>query len=175
MASGADEIALSEDELRAVTGFAADCAARVLSVVEAGLPADPRPREAVDAARAFAAGGRRTAALRRAGWAAHRAAGEAGVPAAAEAARAASHAAGAAFLHPRASAHQVRHVLGAAACAARAEELALVDVPAGTLSWALDHTPPAVAAVLGRLPAAPTGGGRVGELIRVLDAALRPV
>jgi hypothetical protein len=30
-----------------------------------------------------------------------------------------------------------------------------------------------VAAVLGRLPAAPAGGGRVGQLVRDLDAALR--
>jgi hypothetical protein len=32
---------------------------------------------------------------------------------------------------------------------------------------------PAVVDVLKRLPAAPGGGGRVGELIRILDAELR--
>ncbi|MEV6784263.1 exonuclease SbcC, partial [Streptomyces sp. NPDC051098] len=91
-------------------------------------------------------------------------------------ARAASHAAAAAYLHPRASAHQVKHVLGAAAHAARAEEPAFADdrrVSAGTLEWARHHAPAAVPAVLGRLPAAPPGGGRVGEFIRDLDAALR--
>jgi len=46
-------------------------------------------------------------------------------------------------------------------------------VTAGTLEWARHHAPPAVSAVLGRLPAAPPGGGRVGEFIRDLDAALR--
>ncbi len=134
-------------------------------------PADPRPHDAVAAARAFAAGGRRTAALRRCSWAALRAAREAPTPAAAEAARAAGLAAAAAFLHPLASAHQVRHVLGTAASAAHAEELA--GVPAGTPGDAVRSAPPAVAAVLRRLPAAPPGGGRVGELVRGLDAALR--
>jgi hypothetical protein len=165
-------IELGEDELRALSGWSAACAARVLPVFEAALPADGRPRDAVDAARAYAAGGRRTAALRRSGWAAFRAARDAPTPAAAEAARAASLATAAAFLHPLASAHQVRHVLGAAAHAARAAELE-PGVPAGTLEEARRCAPPAVAAVLGRLPAAPAGGGRVGQLVRDLDAALR--
>ncbi len=144
----------------------------MLPLFEAAHPADPRPREAVDAARAFAAGGRRTAVLRRCAWAALRAAREAGSPAAAEAARAAGLAAAAAYLHPLASAAQVRHVLGPAASAVRAAELA-GDVPAGTLEGAVRAAPPAVAAVLRRLPAAPPGGGRGGELVRRLDAALR--
>ncbi|MCS0600824.1 exonuclease SbcC [Streptomyces sp. LP11] len=171
-------IELSEAELREVTRFAAGCARRVLPVFEQSLPDDLRPREAVDAADAFAAGGRRTGALRQSAWAAFRAAREAAVPAAADAARAASHAAGAAFLHPRASAHQVRHVLGAAAHAARAAELAADGRPGvaeEVLVWARRQAPTAVAAVLGRLPAAPPGGGRVGGLMRDLDTALRAV
>ncbi|WP_190018009.1 putative immunity protein [Streptomyces lucensis] len=175
MAAEADRIELTEDELRAIAGYAAECARRVLPLFEQSLPADRRPRDAIDAAGAFAGGGRRTAALRRSAWAAYKAAQEAGSPAAADAARAASHAAAAAFLHPLASAHQVRHVLGAAAHAARAKELASGDRgdTAGFLDWASGHAPAAVTAVLGRLPAAPDGGGRVGELIRRLDAALR--
>ncbi|MEU3795804.1 putative immunity protein [Streptomyces fructofermentans] len=198
-----EEIDLSEHELREITGYAAACASRVLSVFELRAAADTRPREAVDAAWAFAGGGRRTGALRTCAWAAYRAAREAGSPAAGDAARAASHAAAAAYLHPRASAHQVKHILGAAAHAARAEELAsegsskegavspegpsgewavsaqgpvLEGSPGsapGTLAWARRNAPPAVMAVLGRLPAAPPGGGRVGELIRALDTALR--
>jgi hypothetical protein len=171
-----DKIELSGSELREIAGYAADCARRVLSIFEQNHPADTRPRDAVDAARAFAGGGRRTAALRQHGWAAFKAAQEAASPAAADAARAASHAAGAAFLHPLADAHQVKHILGAAAHAARAEEVASGEdqrVAAGTLEWALHHAPTAVIAVLGRLPAAPPGGGRVGEFIRELDAALR--
>jgi hypothetical protein len=169
-------IELSEHELREIAGYAADCARRALAIFEQNRPADTRPRDAIDAARAFAGGGRRTGALRRSAWAAYRAAQDAASPAAVEAARAASHAAAAAYLHPRASAHQVKHVLGAAAHAARAEELASGDdqpVTAGTLDWARHHAPTAVTAVLGRLPSAPPGGGRVGELIRDLDAALR--
>ncbi|PCC72915.1 hypothetical protein SAMN02745121_02033 [Nannocystis exedens] len=171
-----DNIALSEQELREIAGYAADCARRVLPIFEQHVPADPRPREAIDAAYAFAGGGRRTAALRQMGWAAYRAAREAASPAAADAAHAACHAAAAAYLHPKASAHQVKHILGAAAHAARAEELASgadPRAPAGTLEWARHRAPAAVIAVLGRLPAAPPGGGRVGELIRDLDAALR--
>jgi len=70
----------------------------------------------------------------------------------------------------------VKHILGAAAYAAGAEELTSgEDQPAtaGTLEWARHHAPTAVTAVLGRLPAAPPGGGRMGEFIRDLDAALR--
>lgn len=167
---GPAAIELSMDELREITGYAAACARRVLPLFERALPADPRPREAVEAAEAFAGGGRRTAALRRSAWAAYKAAQEAreGAPSAAEdAARAASHAAAAAFLHPRASAHQVKHVLGAAAHAARAEELAEEWAPAD------GSAPPAVSAVLVRLPPAPAGGGRVGEIVRDLDGSLR--
>ncbi|WP_405629415.1 exonuclease SbcC [Streptomyces sp. NBC_00016] len=206
MPTESDKIELSEHELREIAGYAARCARRTLPLFEQSLPADPRPREAVEAAEAFAGGGRRTGALRQSAWAAYRAAQDAAAPAsaaspaspaspaAADAARAASHAAAAAYLHPLANAHQVKHVLGAAAHAARAEELAAGDSAAGearpvtvgdlatvrspaagvgTLEWACQHAPPAVAAVLGRLPAAPPGGGRVGELMRDLDAALR--
>ncbi|MBV7696752.1 putative immunity protein [Streptomyces sp. TRM70350] len=176
MRTHSDEIELSEHELRAITGYAADCARRVLSLFEQSHPADTRPREAIDAADAFAGGGRRTAALRQSAWAAYKAAQGAASPVAADAARAASHAAAAAYLHPKASSHQVKHILGAAAQAARAEELASGEdqpVTAGTLVWARHHAPAAVTEVLGRLPAAPGGGGRVGELMRDLDAALR--
>ncbi|MDI2129082.1 putative immunity protein [Yinghuangia seranimata] len=170
-------IELSDDELRAVTGYAADCARRTLALYEETHPGDTRPRDAVDAADAFAAGGRRTNALRQHGWAAFKAAQEATTPAAADAARAASHAAGAAFLHPLASPHQVKHILGAAAHAARAEELASPDhdpdIASHSLALARDHAPSAVRGVLKRLPPAPPGGGPAGALIRDLDAALR--
>lgn len=179
MPSDADKIALSQDELREIAGYSAECARRVLSIFEQSLPADTRPRDAIDAAHVFADGGPRTGALRQIAWAAYKAAQEADSPAAIDAARAASHAAAAAYLHPKASAHQVKHILGAAAHAARAEELASGDderragAAAGILEWARHHAPSAVPAVLGRLPAAPSGGGRVGEFIRELDAALR--
>jgi len=85
-------------------------------------------------------------------------------------------AAGAAYLHPLANAHQVKHILGSAAHAARAAELAAGDDRAvgGThLVRARKRASTSVIAVLKRYPAAPPGGGRVGELIRDLDVALR--
>ncbi|NMO94146.1 putative immunity protein [Actinomycetospora sp. TBRC 11914] len=161
-------IELRDDELRAITGWAAACAHGVLELFEESHPEDTRPREAIDAADAFSAGARRTSALRRAGWAAFHAARETTTPTAADAAHAASHAAGAAFLHPVASAHQVRHVLGAAAHAARAVELST-----GTPRWPGRPAPPAVVGMLRRLPAAPAGGGRIGDLMREFDELLR--
>ncbi|MYS86203.1 putative immunity protein [Embleya scabrispora] len=176
MPSESETIELSEDELRGIAGYAADCARRVLAIFEQSVPVDARPRDAIAAADAFAAGGRRTGALRQSAWAAYKAAQEVSAPAAVDAARAASHAAAAAFLHPKASAHQVKHILGAAAHAARAQEQASEEggrAAAETLDWARCHAPAAVTAVLARLPAAPSGGGRVGEFIRDLDSALR--
>jgi hypothetical protein len=169
-------LVLSTDDLRAVTGFAAECAQVVLGIFEADRPQDARPRAAIDAAWAFARGGPRGKALRDTAWAALKAAGEADTAAAREAARAATAAAGAAYLHPLAQATQVKHVLGAAAHAARTTELAAGDdrtVGADHVAQAARQAPPAVVDVLLRYPAAPDGGGRVGELIRLLDAALR--
>jgi hypothetical protein len=176
MSSAPDAIDLGMDELREIAGYAAACASRVLPIFERDVPGDSRPRAAIDGALAFAAGGRRTNALRAIAMAAYRAAREASPPAAVNAAHAASSAAGAAFLHPLARATQVKHVLGAAAHAARAAELEAGDDPRvgeQHVEWAREHAPDAVIAVLGRLPAAPDGGGRVGELMRALDSALR--
>lgn len=172
-------IDLSRSELREVAGYAVACARPALAIYERERPGDRRPRAAVDAAQAFADGAERTKALRDSAWAAQRAAQEAqdaGQAAASDAARAALGAAGAAFLHPLANATQVKHILGSAAHAARAFELAAGDDP----TVGLDHitearvlAPPVVVDVLRRYPSAPPGGGRVGELIRTLDASLR--
>src|SRR5262249_39236845 len=112
-------------------------------------------------------------------WAAHRAAQEArdaGQAAATDAARAAGHAIGAAFLHPLARATQVKHILGSAAHAARAFALSAGGDP----TVGADHiAQPRILAhavvvdVPSRHPVSPLGGGRVGELIRQLDASLR--
>ncbi len=171
----ASEIPLSTQDLRAVTGYAAESAQEVLELFERAHPADSRPRRAIDAAWAFARGGDRGKPLRDTAWAAHRAAGEAGATAAGDAARAAMCAAAAAYLHPLADAHQVKHILGAAAHAARASELAAGDCRgfAGHREGARRRAGPVVVEVLCRYPEAPRGGGRVGELVRDLDAALR--
>jgi hypothetical protein len=165
-------IPLSLSELREVAAFAVACAQPALAVFEKARPDDGRPRAAIEAAQAFAEGGSRGQALRDTAWAAHRAAQEtrdAGEAAASDAARAAGHAAGAAYLHPLANATQVKHILGAAAHAARALELAGADV----VLRAQDLADPVVVDVLRRYPPPPPGGGRVGELLRGLDASLR--
>lgn len=94
----------------------------------------------------------------------------------AEAARAAMAAAGAAYLHPLPNATQVKHILGSAAHAARAAELdASGDRAVGDecVRQAVHYATPAVVDVLKRYPAAPAGGGRKGELTRLLDGMLR--
>jgi hypothetical protein len=174
----ADEtrIALSKQDLREVTRYAAESAQEVLEIFETAHPADPRPRDAVDAAWKFAEGGERGKSLRDAGWAAQKAARDAGDTAPGEAARAAMLAASAPYLHPLANANQVKHILGAAAHAARATELIAGDDPnagADHIEQAQWRAAPAVVDVLSRYPEAPPGGGRVGELLRDLDKALR--
>jgi hypothetical protein len=169
-------LVLSTQDLRAVTAFAAGCAQAVLEVFEADQPDDRRPRDAIDAAWAFARGGERGKALRDAAWAALKASHCTAAAPAGEVARAAMAAAGAAYLHPLTHATQVKHIVGAGAYAARAAELVAGDdrtVGADHVERAARTASPAVVDVLNRFPPAPDGGGRVGELIRMLDAALR--
>jgi len=172
-------IELSRSELRAVAGYAVACARTVLPIFEGERPDDQRPRAAINAAQGFADGAERTRALRDRAWAAHRAAQEtrdAGQAAASAAARAAGDAAGAAYLHPLPKATQVRHILGSAAHAARGFELVAGDdhrVGADHIAQLRSLIPPGVVEVMRRYPVAPPGGGRVGELLRQLDASLR--
>jgi hypothetical protein len=179
MADGSLKIELSKTELREIARYAAACARPALVIFEHDWPNDHRPRTAIDAAQAFAEGAERTKVLRDTAWAALRAAQDArdaGRPASSEAARAALAAAGAAFLHPLAKSTQVKHILGSAVHAARAFEIAASgDHAVGTahIARAQKLARPAVVGVLLRYPAAPRGGGRVGELIRQLDMALR--
>lgn len=176
MANETGGIVLSMQDLREVTGYAAESAQEVLEIFERAHPADPRPRDAIDAAWTFARGSKRGKTLRDTAWAALKAARDAGTAAAGDAARSAMCAASAAYLHPLANAHQVKHILGAAAHAARASELVAGDdrnVGAEHIEHARRRATPAVVEVLKRYPAAPPGGGRVGELLRDLDEALR--
>ncbi len=155
------------------------CARPALAIFEDELPGDGRPRAAVDAAYAFADGSAKTKALHDRARDAQRAAQQArdaGQPAAAEPARAALAAAGAAFLHPWAKASQVKHILGASAHAARAFGISAKNHPAVGLDGiarARALAAPHLADVLERYSPAPSGGGRVGELMRILDASLR--
>lgn len=172
----AAKVDLSLDDCRAVAGYAALCARSVLPVFERRYPHDGRPHDAIAAARLFAGGAGRTKLLRDRAWSALRAAREAGDHgelAASEAARAAVAAAGAAYLHPLATATQVKHILGSAAHAVRAIELTSPATAEMHLAMLAGLAPPQVSAILRRYPEAPMKGNRVGELIRELDAALR--
>ena len=102
--------------------WAADCAEHVLPAFERACPGDDRPRTAVQAARAWAAGEIRAGEAAAAALAAHAAARRAEDPAARAAARAAGHAA--------ATARVARHASHAATYAATAASLAGVGDPA---------------------------------------------
>ena len=167
---------LSDDDRRLVARWAADCAERVLPLFERVALSDRRPREAIEGAREFARGGKRTARLRSLAWAAYRAARDVDDPAAAPAARAAGLAAAAAYLHPTATAQQAKHVLGPAVYAARARELARDDDPSAgddEIRWAIDQAPSGVREVLRRMPAQASGRGRIDTLYCRLDVGLR--
>jgi hypothetical protein len=176
VANETGEIVLSMRDLRGVAAYAAESAQEALEIFERAHPADSRPRDALDAAWTFARGAKRGKTLRDTARAAHKAARDASTAAAGDAARAAMCAASAAYLHPLADSHQLKHILGAAAHAARAAELIAGDdrgVGAEHIKQARRRATPAVVEVLKRYPVAPPGGGRVGQLIRDLDEALR--
>ncbi len=175
MGSGSGDFELATDELRAVAGYAVACAEPVLVVFEKDHPDDPRPAAALDAGRVFAAGAARSRLQRAAAAGAHRAAGDATTEAARHAANAAGDAA-AAYLHPLAKATQVRHILGSAAHAARAAELARGDDPVVAeyvVTAAATRASPVVREVLTRYPRAPRGRSRVAVLLARLDGLLR--
>ncbi len=174
--SEAKEIALSEEERRLISAWAADCAERVLDLFEAKAPADSRPRMALEGVRAFARGGKRTAQLRSLVWAALAAAREGGDPVAASAARAAAVAAGTPYIHALATPHQSKHILGPAMYQAQARELeAGGDSSVGDeeIRWAIKHASQAVREVLRRFPARSPGRSRMDAILYQLDAGLR--
>lgn len=176
MATSSGDFALTTDELRAVTAYALACAQPALVIWTRAHPDDGRPAAALEAARVFATGARRTRLQRVAATEAHRAAKEAATEAAAHAATACGDASAAAYLHPLATATQLRHVLGAAAHAARAAELARGDDPVVAeyvVTAAARRATPVVLDVLSRYPRAPAGRTRVAALMRRLDVLLR--
>ena len=167
---------LSLDALRMLGGWAADCADRALPLFERRAPNDSRPRAAIEAIRAFAAGEKRTARLRSLACAAHAAARDVGEPAAAAAARAAGLAAACAYTHPLAVVHQTLHVVGPAAYAALALEQHLAgntQIGRREVRRAIRRAPPDVPAILRHMPPRPAGTSRRDVLLHALDAGLR--
>lgn len=164
------------DELRAVTRYAVACAQPALVIFHKDCPDDLRPAAALHAGRVFAEGAPRSRLQRAAAADAHRAAGDLMTEAASHAATAAGDAAGAAYLHPLAKANQVRHILGAAAHAARAAELARGNDPVVAeyvITAAARRATPEVLDVLTRYPRSPKGGTGVAILMERLDGMLR--
>lgn len=176
MTAVSGDFELTMDELRAVAQYVAEIAEDVYPYFAEACPDDPRPRAALDAARQFVSGARRTKLQRMKSVDAHRAAAEAPTELAQLAARAAGDAASAAYLHPIAKWHQVGHILRAAACAARIRELTSDDpFSAGTaaIEDARRRATPVLTGVLNRYPTYPPGRSRVDQLINLLDMALR--
>lgn len=167
---------LTTPELQAVAGYALACAEPALIIFDKQHPQDPRPGQALHAARVFADGAPRSRLQRTAAAAAHRAGRQAGTDAARHAASSAGDAAAAAYLHPLARASQVRHILGAGAHAARAAELARGDDPVVAeyiVTAAATRMTPVVLEVLGRYPRVTAGRTRVSVLMARLDSLLR--
>lgn len=167
---------LSLASLRAIGGWAADCAERALPVVETHAASDTRPRAAIEGIREFAGGGKRTARLRSLACAANAAAREAGDPAAAAAARAAGLAAASAYTHPLANVHQTKHIIGPAAYASLALELDHAGDPGigdAVVRWAIENAPAEVREVLLQMPARQTGKSRLNTILYELDAGIR--
>ncbi|MTE15215.1 hypothetical protein GLP40_20855 [Nocardia sp. CT2-14] len=171
-----NEVALSDEDRRLVTQWAAECAERGLSLFEAKAPFDTRPRAAIEAARVFALKGTRTARLRSLAWAAFAAAHEVDDQVASAAARAANLAAAAPFTHAVGTTHQSGHLLGPAVHQAQARELAAGNdshIGDAEVRWAIEHAPPAVHEIVRRFPPYRPDGTRLGELFYQLDAGLR--
>lgn len=167
---------LTLESLRAIGGWAADCADRALSVFETRAGSDSRPSAAIEGIREFAGGNKRTARLRSLAVAANAAAREISDPAAAAAARAAGLAAASAYTHPLADVHQTKHVVGPAAYAALAVELDHDGDPRvadGEIRWAIEHAPSEAREVLLQMPARQAGKSRLDMILYELDAGIR--
>jgi hypothetical protein len=167
---------LTLESLRAIGGWAADCAERALPLYETHAGSDSRPRAAIEGIREFTGGGKRTARLRSLACEANAAAREIGDPAAAAAARAAGLAAASAYTHPLADVQQTKHIVGPAAYAALALELDHDGDPRvadDEVRWAIEHAPSEAREVLLQMPARQAGKSRLDTVMYELDAGIR--
>jgi immunity protein 5 of polymorphic toxin system len=169
-------VAITDEERRAVARWAADSAECVLPLFEAIAPSDARPREAIDTARAFANGERRTRRLFEVALAAHRAGRQVGDPIGLAVARAASLAAANANLHDETTIGTLGHILGSAAYAALARELASGGDRAAAdeeMGWAIEHASAAIRDLVRRVPVGAVGRRRLDALQHQLEMGLR--
>lgn len=121
---------------RIIAMWAADCAERVLHLFEEKHPEDKKPREAIEAGRAWIRGEKKVGEVRKAAIAAHAAARNADNESAIAAARAAGHAAG--------TAHVAGHATAAADYACKAVSFlpqteSGKDLAASEMEWQLNH------------------------------------
>ncbi|TFV56490.1 exonuclease SbcC [Mycobacterium sp. PS03-16] len=167
-----------QELLRAIALWAADCAEQAVRIFEGRVPDDPRPRAAVEAARAFGRGARRDQQLRIVALAAMRAGRGTDDPCR-HAARAATLTAAVAYTHTDLQTglpgvRQARHVLGPVVHTALACRSADgPDVGDDVMSRAVQTAPEAVSRVLAYLPRQPAGHNPVDRRFAELDAALR--
>jgi hypothetical protein len=169
-----------QELLRAVALWAADCAERALPVFESHHAADKRPREAIEACRAFGRGKKRDKNLRVVAMAALKAGKGVDEPSK-YAARAATLAASVAYTHTDLQTglqgiRQARHVLGPAVYAALAlETTAGGDHQVGddAVQRAIESAPAEVRLLLRHMPPQPDENGRLGVLFSNIDSALR--
>jgi len=119
---------LDKREHRSLVLWAADCAERALPYFEEKYPKDNRPRNAVEAGRAWVRGEIATGEARAAAFAAHAAARNADQAAARAAARAAGHAAATAHVAGHA-AHAASYAVTAATEASVPADPAAVNSP----------------------------------------------
>jgi hypothetical protein len=176
MAPESRYFSLSLESLRALGGWAADCAERALPVYETHADSDSRPRAAIEGIRIFAGGGKRTAQLRSLALSAFSAAREVDDPAAAAAARAAGLAVSSAYTHPLADVQQTKHIVGPAAYAAVAIELSQGgehSIGDHEVIWAIEHVPPDVREILLQMPAREIGRTRLENIMYQLDVSIR--
>ena len=161
--------------LRILGGWCADCAELVLPIFEKYVPLDSRPREAISGIRVFAAGGKRTAELRKLALAALAAARDTKSPAGAAAAKAAGMAASSAYTHPLVDLQQTKHIVGPGAYTAIAVELERGDEKAGAelVRTAIENVPIEVGEVLINMPARAPGKSRLDRLMYELDKGIR--
>lgn len=171
---------LSDDDLRSIVGWAAECAERALPIFEATAPEDFRPREAIQAAHAFARHEVSMVALNRVGWAALTASQEVGDPVASAAAWAAGTVAFSAYTDSMPTQDQINYILNAAAYAAyaialrtegRAADLASADD--AEVQWAIERASSQVRRLVQELPGRVPSTGRLGTLFDRLDTGLR--